>query len=110
MSDKLYQKIFDIVQDQQKAEAILQLLQQEQADQKQQKAKLQAEGIAAAKERGVKFGRPQKPVPKNFEKVYRLYRSGALTVGEAIATMGISRASFHRLVKRYEQQEGIRRD
>ena len=31
----------------------------------------QAEGIAAAKARGVKFGRPQRPLPENFHEVYR---------------------------------------
>ena len=34
----------------------------------------QAEGIAAAKARGVKFGRPEKPLPENFEEVYYAWR------------------------------------
>lgn len=34
----------------------------------------QTEGIAAAKARGVKFGRPQKPVPENFNELLELWR------------------------------------
>lgn len=33
----------------------------------------QSEGIAAAKAKGVKFGRPKKPLPTNFEKLYERY-------------------------------------
>lgn len=33
----------------------------------------QSEGIAAAKAKGVKFGRPRKPLPENFEELYQRY-------------------------------------
>ena len=36
----------------------------------------QAEGIAAAKARGVKFGRPPKPLPENFHAVYQRWKNG----------------------------------
>ena len=35
----------------------------------------QAEGIAAAKARGVKFGRPPKPLPENFHTVYQRWKN-----------------------------------
>lgn len=35
----------------------------------------QAEGIAAAHERGVRFGRPKKPLPKNFGELYERYKN-----------------------------------
>ena len=37
----------------------------------------QAEGIAAAKARGVRFGRPPKPLPDNFYPLYRQWRKGS---------------------------------
>lgn len=40
----------------------------------------QAEGIAAAKARGVKFGRPPKPLPENFHTVYQRWKMGKLQV------------------------------
>ena len=39
----------------------------------------QAEGIAAAKARGVRFGRPPKPLPDNYLSTYLQWKSGALT-------------------------------
>lgn len=39
----------------------------------------QAEGIAAAKARGVKFGRPASDLPDNFEEVCRMWKAGEIT-------------------------------
>lgn len=39
----------------------------------------QAEGIAAAKARGVRFGRPPATLPENFHQVYQLWKSGKIT-------------------------------
>ena len=46
----------------------------------------QAEGIAAAKARGIRFGRPPKPLPDGFHQAYQQWKSGALT-GTAAAQM-----------------------
>ena len=43
----------------------------------------QAEGIAAAKARGVKFGRPPKPLPDNFYEVHKAWKNKKLTQKEA---------------------------
>lgn len=46
----------------------------------------QAEGIAAARARGVRFGRPPKPLPENFRMVYQEWKRGGITgVGAAKA-------------------------
>ena len=39
----------------------------------------QAEGIAAAKKRGVRFGRPPGPLPDNFHEVYQQWKNGRIT-------------------------------
>lgn len=39
----------------------------------------QTEGIAAAKARGVRFGRPPRPLPDNFHAVYQRWRAGKIT-------------------------------
>jgi len=62
----------------------------------------QAEGIEEAKKRGVKFGRPAKPLPRNFHKIYAKWKEKKIT-GKAAALMcGYSRSSFYRIVKNYE--------
>lgn len=52
----------------------------------------QAEGIAAAKAKGVRFGRPPKPLPENFSAVYQLWKDGNVTGVEAakICNMPVS--------------------
>lgn len=56
----------------------------------------QAQGIAAAKGRGVKFGRPRAELPDNMDELLRLYGSGRLTLREAAEEAGMSSSSFHR--------------
>lgn len=54
----------------------------------------QAEGIAAAKVRGVRFGRPPKPLPVNFNEVYWRWKSGELTGTAAAALCGMPLSTF----------------
>ena len=39
----------------------------------------QAEGIAVAKAKGVRFGRPPKPLPKDFHKIYKKWKDGKIS-------------------------------
>ncbi len=54
----------------------------------------QAEGIAAAKARGVSFGRPPKELPQNFENQYQLWKSGEITGTAAAKACGMPLATF----------------
>lgn len=54
----------------------------------------QAEGIAAAKARGVRFGRPPKPLPNNFHSVYQRWRNGKITGTQAAKECGMPLATF----------------
>ena len=56
----------------------------------------QAEGIAVAKEKGVKFGRGKTELPDEFEEYYRLWENGEVSVREAAGRLGMSPATFHR--------------
>ena len=55
----------------------------------------QAEGIAAAKAKGLKFGRPPKALPANFHEVYQKWKSGKLSVAEAARQCGMPRSTFY---------------
>ncbi|WP_299447815.1 recombinase family protein [uncultured Phascolarctobacterium sp.] len=52
----------------------------------------QAEGIAAAKARGIRFGRPPKPLPQNFHHLYQQWKSGKIsgTVAAKLCEMPLS--------------------
>ena len=59
----------------------------------------QAEGISAAKARGVKFGRPRITLPNNFEIVARQYLNKEITNKKACEILGMTRGSFFRYMK-----------
>lgn len=62
----------------------------------------QAEGIAAAKAKGVSFGRPPSPLPENFEAVFYRLKTGAITGREAASACGMPLSSFRSRAKVYE--------
>ena len=61
----------------------------------------QAEGIAAAKARGVRFGRPSTPLPPNFLDVYQRWRAKKISVNQAAAECGMPRSTFFYRAKMY---------
>ena len=54
----------------------------------------QAEGIAAAKARGVRFGRPPKPLPENFHQLCQQWKNGKITGTAAAKLCGMSLSTF----------------
>lgn len=62
----------------------------------------QAEGIAAAKAKGVRFGRPPRPLPDNFYSCYKRWKQGEITGTAAANECGMPLATFRYRVKVYE--------
>lgn len=65
----------------------------------------QAEGIAAAKAKGVKFGRPQKPLPQNFEKVYLDWKNHKISAAQAARQTEMPVSTFRYKAKNYQENE-----
>ena len=63
----------------------------------------QAEGIAAAKAKGVRFGRPPKPLPENFYDVYQCWKSKKITGIAAAKECGMALSTFRYRVEIYEK-------
>ena len=59
----------------------------------------QAEGIAAARKRGVHLGRPAKLPPPEFIELRKRYFNGEISLNKASALLNVSRATFNRWVK-----------
>lgn len=59
----------------------------------------QAEGIQAAKSKGVKLGRPALQYPDNWNEVFTAWRNGEITAKEAMERTGTKRTSFYKLAK-----------
>ena len=64
----------------------------------------QAEGIAAAKLRGKKFGRPEVKMPEEFEAVCRRCERGELATRRAAELLGISHTTFYRRYKKIMEE------
>lgn len=62
----------------------------------------QAEGIAAAKARGVRFGRVPKPLPPNFRTVYQRWKHGEITGTAAAKECGMPLSTFRYRAKIYQ--------
>ena len=63
----------------------------------------QAEGIAAAKARGVKFGRPPLPIPENFYQMHKDWRAGKITIEEAAKACNMCPKTFYSKSVKYEK-------
>ena len=66
------------------------------------KSKAQAEGIAAAKARGVKFGRPPRPLPDNFYEVHKAWRAKRLSLKQAAQACDLPVGTFYSKALKFE--------
>lgn len=66
----------------------------------------QAEGIVAAKQRGVKFGCQRRKLPKEFEKYYRMWSTGEISVRKAAEALHMSNSTFYRRCRERETEKG----
>lgn len=64
----------------------------------------QAEGIAIAQAKGIKFGRPLKDMPDNFQDMAAQYLTSTLTSREAAEGCGLCQSTFLRRVKKYQNE------
>ncbi len=85
------------------ADIVLQLLSYVAQTERELIRQRQAEGIAAAKARGVRFGRPSLAVPPEFEAVYDLWTAQEISLNAASRRLGVSHHTFERWVR--EQNE-----
>lgn len=63
----------------------------------------QAEGIAAAKARGIRFGRQPKPLPESFHHLYQQWKNGKITGTAAAKACGMPLSTFRYRAEIYEK-------
>ena len=91
------------------ADIVLQLLSYVAQTERENIRQRQAEGIAAAKARGVRFGPPPKALPDNFEQLRQAWRSKQMSLRAAAEACGIPRSTFYDAALRAELAEGCAR-
>lgn len=83
------------------ADLVLQILSFVAQSERENIRKRQAEGIAAAKAKGVRFGRPEKDVPENFAKIIKDWEEGTLPTVDALKLCDMSESTFYRRRREY---------
>ncbi|GFI61953.1 putative transposon Tn552 DNA-invertase bin3 [Clostridiales bacterium] len=81
----------------------LEILTQLSQKEREESRKRQAEGIAAAKAKGVQLGRPKAELPDNFAQIAAIWESRALTLDMALKLCGVSESTFFRRLKKYRE-------
>ena len=85
------------------ADLVLQILSFVAQSERENIRKRQAEGIAAAKARGVRFGRPPRPLPDNYDRAYQRWKSGEITGIAAAKECGMPLSTFRHRAERHEK-------
>lgn len=67
--------------------------------------KRQAQGIAAAKLRGVKFGRPEKAMPENFAELVEQWKKKKLPQEKILRQCNMSKATFYRRLSEMNREQ-----
>jgi DNA invertase Pin-like site-specific DNA recombinase len=91
------------------ADLVLQILSFVAQNERENIKKRQAEGIAAAKARGVTFGRPMVEAPEDFGQMVRAWEGKELTVAEVVERCGMSESTFYRRLREYRLVNGGRK-
>ena len=91
------------------ADLVLQILSFVAQSERENIRKRQAQGIEAAKARGVRFGRPTQTPPEEFIQVVRDWEGEKITFQEALQRTGMQRATFYRRLREFRDTVGEER-
>ncbi len=86
------------------ADLVLQILSFVAQSERENIKKRQSEGIAAAKKRGVRFGRPEKPIPEGFAETVKLWEKKEIDIKQALEMCGLKEATFYRRLREYRMK------
>ena len=86
------------------ADVVLQVLSFVAENERDNIRRRQAEGIAAAKMKGVQFGRPRRAVPDNFLEIYQAWRAQEMTLAEAAQACDLPKGTFYAWARKLEDK------
>lgn len=81
------------------ADLVLQILSFVAQSERENIRKRQEQGIAAAKKRGVRFGRPEKTIPDDFDQIVKQWERKIITMDEALLRCNMSKSTFYRRLR-----------
>ena len=83
------------------SDLVLQILSFVAQNERENIKKRQAQGIAAAKARGVRFGRPEKPIPDNFSDIVKSWEKKEIKISDVVRICDMSEPTFYRRLREY---------
>ncbi len=83
------------------ADLVLQILSFVAQNERENIRKRQAEGIAAAKAKGVKFGRPEIVIPDDFGDIVKAFQKNKISFDEVLEKTGMRKTTFYRKLREY---------
>lgn len=78
------------------ADLVLQILSFVAQSERENIKKRQAQGIAAAQKKGIKFGRPEKELPLDFKEVVKRWENKTISTDTALKLCGFGKSTFYR--------------
>lgn len=88
------------------ADLVLQILSFVAQSERENIKKRQEQGIVAAKAKGVRFGRPEIPIPDNFGKLVTDWEKKRTSFEETLRLCNMSEATFYRKLREYRIRKG----
>ncbi len=88
------------------ADLVLQILSFVAENERENIRKRQEQGIAAAKKRGVRFGRPESKVPENFKSIVKAWERKNLKIEEVLEKCQMSKSTFYRKLREMRLKQG----
>ena len=89
------------------SDLVLQILSFVAQNERENIKKRQAQGIAAAKARGVRFGRPEKPIPDNFGDIVKSWEKKEIKISDVVRICDMSEPTFYRRLREYRLMKKI---
>lgn len=83
------------------ADLVLQILSFVAQNERESIHRRQAEGIAAAKANGIRFGRPSKTMPENFPQLVAAWEAGTLPLEDLLRQAELTQSTFYRRLREY---------
>lgn len=83
------------------ADLVLQILSFVAQNERENIRKRQLQGIAAAKAKGVRFGRPEKQMPNNFAVLVKQWEMKKITLSEVLKQCEMSESTFYRRLREF---------
>ena len=90
------------------SDLVLQILSFVAQNERENIKKRQAQGIAAAKAKGVKFGRPEKPIPNDFGDIVKRWERKEIKISDVVRICDMSEPTFYRRLREYRLMKKLK--